>query len=160
MKLVLEVEKRIRSLKSALNAWVYGLTKASLTRTGNLYYAEQATKENARMWMTNVIKWKASKNTPCDAVMDYINSLDKMLLMTKSDFNIVCQGKSIIIEVRGPCTYGDSCGWLLGEGQKLLCPRGVIFTVAISEGSKEEYAVKVLEADIGKKCIIELSPAY
>ncbi len=163
VRTILEIERQIRSLKAALNSWVYGLTKASILRTGGLSYAEEATKENAKIWITNILRWRTKKNDPCEVVMDYISSLDKMLLMKQSDFEVSCRGKNILINIKGGCIYEDSCKWLLAEHSQLLCPRGVIFTAAIDVGCGENYKVRVIERRIGEKpgekCIIELFPA-
>lgn len=163
MKVFLEVERQIRSLRAALNSWVYGVGVTSLMRTGDMTYAEQVTKEAFKIWIRNVLKWASDKNTPMGVIRDYINHLDKMLIMRQDDFELNEEGEKIQVRVR-KCIFRDSCQWREAEGAPTFCPRAVSLAAAIEVGCREPgpcFRKKYIVASVSRKekeCTAEIAP--
>jgi hypothetical protein len=158
VKVVLEVERQIRTLKAALNTWIYGINKVSLMKNGNLNQAEEITRESTKFWIKNILKWRSKKDSPYEAVMDYIADLDKRLLAKQSDFDVKRENQKLIIKISGGCIHADACRWLTADGLRPTCSRALILATAVEVGCDERYEVKVIERRAGQQCIIELFP--
>lgn len=158
VKVFLEVERQIRSLRAALNSWVYGVGVTSLMRTGNMTYAEQVTKEAFKIWIKNVLRWRSDKTTPLEVIRDYINHLDKMLIMKQEDFDLEEKNNKIKVAVRR-CIFRDACQWREAEGAPPFCPRAVSLAAAVEVGStlKKRYVVTSVSRK-EKECVAEITP--
>ncbi len=161
---LLNVERQIRSFKTALNSWVYAANKTSFSKTGNFLYAEEVARENAMMWIKTIMGWKISKASPYETITKYIDELDKMLIIDKKSFKLKEDGSNltIIYKPSGRCIYQDSCEWLASElalDIEVPCPRAIVFAVAIEIGCGTKYKAEIVEKEIGKICTMRFTPA-
>lgn len=157
------VERQIRSLKTALNSWVYGAYKTSFSKKGNFLYADDVARENAIIWIKNILGWKKGKANQYEVITKYINDMNNVLFLNKSDFELKDDGDSLTVIYRsdGKCVYLEACEWLASElalGVEGPCPRAIIFTAALEIGCGVRYKAKILEKEIGKKCVMKFTP--